>query len=127
MDGSMVGTQEALFAENPHYHPIDDDVFDLRAIIRQFDELPESVRDAEIARIDGRALDKNLFTQLISQPPPPNSEIGWSTRILKREESLLPYLGQVLFCILIRLPGVQYTVEVDPVTKTVVHWEWQPV
>lgn len=127
MDGSMIGTQQALFAENPHYHHIDDDVFDLRAIIQQFDELPESVRDADIARIDGRPLDKNLFTQLISQPPPPNSEIGWSTRILKREESLLPYLGQVLFCILIRLPGVQYTVEVDPVTKTVVHWEWQPV
>ncbi len=127
MDGSMVGTQQAPFTENLHYHHIDDDVFDLRAIIQQFDELPESVRDAEIARIDGRPLDKNLFTQLISQSPPPNSELGWSTRILKREESLLPYLGQVLFCILIRLPGVQYTVEVDPVTKTVVHWEWQPV
>lgn len=127
MDGSMIGTQRALFTENPHYHHIDDDVFDPRAIIQQFDELPERVRDADIARIDGRPLDKNLFTQLISQPPPPNSEIGWSTRILKREETLLPYLGQVLFCILIRLPGVQYTVEVDPVTKTVVHWEWQPV
>ena len=101
-------------------------LFDLRSVIEQFEELPASVRKAQFARIDGRPLDRELFTQLITQPPLPNSEIGWSTRILKREESLQPYLGQILFCVLIRLPGVQYTVEVDPVAKMVVHWEWQP-
>lgn len=128
MDGSMTGAQQALFAENTNcYCHADDQVFDPRSVIQQFNELPEGVREAKIARIDGRLLDKSLFTQLISQSPPPNSEIGWSTRIHKREESLFPYLGRVLFCVLIRLPGVQYTVEVDPATKAVVYWEWQPI
>ena len=98
-----------------------------RAIIREFPELPEAARAADFARIESRLLDRRLVRQLISQAPPPNSEVGWSTRILKREESLLPHLGKWLYCVLIRLPGVQYTLEVDIEARAIVHWEWQPV
>lgn len=125
MDGSTTGSQQPLFPEMRECNDVGDQLFDLRRVIEQFDELPEGVRAAQFARIDPRPLDRNLFTQLITQSPPPNSEIGWSSRILKREESLLPYLGKILFCVHIRLPGAQYTVEVDPVAKAVVHWEWQ--
>ena len=127
MDGSIIGSQQALFPQSADYFDIEDELFDCRNVIREFDQLPECVRKAEISRIDGRPLNRRLFTQLISQSPPPNSEAGWSSRILKREESLFPYLGKILFCALIRLPGVQYTVEVDPVARAVVHWEWQSV
>ena len=103
----------------------DDGSLECMAVIRDFPELPEAVRTAEIARIEGRLLNRRLLRQLISQTPPPNSETGWSTRILKREESLLPHIGKLLYCVLIRLPGVQYTLEVDIDARAVVHWEWQ--
>ena len=105
----------------------DEEGFDCAAVIAAFEELPEEVRGARIARVEGRLLDRTLFSHLISQPAPSTKEVGWSSRILRREESLLPHVGKVLFCALIRLPGVQYTVEVDPLAKTVVHWEWQSV
>lgn len=104
-----------------------DVLMDCLGVIGRFRELPRAVRAAGIARVECRSLDRRLLRQLISQSPPPNSETGWSTRILKREESLLPHIGKMLVCALIRLPGVQYTVEVDLLAKTVVHWEWQPV
>ncbi len=127
MDGLPAGmdTGRPLFGAS--YAPHDDGGFDCAAIVTAFEELPEEVRGARIARVEGRLLDRTLFAQLISQPAPRSEEVGWSSRILRREESLLPHVGKVLFCVLIRLPGVQYTVEVDPMAKTVVHWEWQPV
>ena len=30
-----------------------------------------------------------------------------------------------LICVFIRLPGVIYTIEIDPGTEEVIHWEWQ--
>ena len=127
MDGLPAGvdTGRPLFAAS--YVALDDEGFDCAAVISAFEELPEEVRSARIARVEGRLLDRRLFAQLISQSAPRNDEVGWSSRILRREESLLPHVGKILFCVLIRLPGVQYTVEVDPLAKTVVHWEWQPV
>ena len=125
MDGLTAGWDADRLLDATTYLPQDDDGFDCAAVIAGFDELPEEVRTARIARAEGRLLDRTLFAQLISQPSPPAMEVGWSSRILKREEALLPYVGKILFCVLIRLPGVQYTVEVDPAAKTVVHWEWQ--
>ena len=125
MDGSWFGPEPVSLSAWSAPDAGDDSVFDCIEVIRAFGELPDDVRNAPVARIDGRLLDRRLLAQLISQPPPPNSEVGWSDRILKREESLMPHLGRVLFCALIRLPGVQYTVEIDPVSKAVVHWEWQ--
>ena len=125
MDVSGADGQQALFAETWSETLFDSDGFDPHAVIQQFAQLPESVRRAQISRIERRQIDRGLFTQLITQSPPPDSEVGWSSRILKREESLLPYLGKELVCVLIRLPGIDYTVEIDPVANTVVHWEWQ--
>lgn len=125
MDGSWFGPEPVSFSVSPPGEVGDESVFDCIEVIRAFGELPDDVRNAPVARIDGRLLDRRLLAQLISQPPPPDSEVGWSDRILRREESLVPHLGKVLFCALIRLPGVQYTVEIDPLSRAVVHWEWQ--
>lgn len=96
------------------------------SIIRSFSDLPEAVRVAAPARVESRVLRRRLLRQLVSQAPPPNHGVGWSDRILKREEALEPYVGKVLRCVLIRMPGVQYTVEVDCQAGVVAHWEWQP-
>lgn len=95
------------------------------AVIRSYTELPKAVRNAAPSRVESRVLKRRLLRQLVSQPPPPNHAEGWSDRILRREESLAPHIGKVLRCVLIRLPGVQYTVEVDLQAGAVVHWEWQ--
>ena len=125
MDG--LDTRQALFADVWQEPYLDDHRFDPYAIVQRFEALPEIVRGAQFSRIDRRVLDHGLFTQLITQTPPPSSEVGWSSRILRREESLFPYLGKVLVCVLIRLPGVEYTVEIDPETKAIVYWEWQAI
>ena len=125
MDGSGTNMQQALFAEPWQESCQDSGLFDPCLVIRHFGELPQAVRNTPFSRVDRRTLDHELFTQLITQAPPPDSELGWSSRILKREETLFPYLGKVLVCVLIRLPGVEYTVEIDPVKQAIVHWEWQ--
>ena len=121
------GLARALFRDELPDRSTSDESTECRSIIREFPELPEAARAAEFARIEGRQLNRRLLRQLISQVPPPGSAVGWSTRILKREESLLPHLGKQLYCVLIRLPGVQYTLEVDIESRAIVHWEWQAV
>jgi hypothetical protein len=40
---------------------------------------------------------------------------------------LSQYLDKTLICIYIRLPGVHYTIEIDPKMNRVIYWEWQSV
>lgn len=127
MDGSLGGFDAALSLSPACARVDEDEVFDCREVISGFEDLPREVRRAPITRIEGRLLDRSVLAELITQPPPANGEVGWSTRILKREAALMPYVGKVLFCALIRLPGVQYTVEVDPAAQAVVYWEWQSI
>lgn len=105
----------------------DNDFFDVSRVIETCDELPDAVRTATFSRIDGRFLDKRLFRILISQTPVKGAEDGWSTRIWEREKALMPHIGRFLMCVLIRLPGVHYTIEIDPEQRCIVHWEWQTV
>jgi phosphoribosyl-dephospho-CoA transferase len=43
----------------------------------------------------------------------------------RRKKALMRYLDQRLVCVCLRLPGVIYTIEINPETEEVVHWEWQ--
>ncbi len=124
MDGPE--TQRAFFAEaDDPWLPLDDEVFDLHAVIRSCEDLPEVIRTATgFTRVDSRFLDRSLYTDLISQQAPKDIVEGWSMRIWQREKALLPYIGKFLMCVFVRLPGVQYTIEVSPDEQTVVHWEW---
>ena len=127
MAQSLPCLQQVLNAESARPSAtIDDGAPDLRGIIQRFDELPTDVREARFTRVDERCLDHELMTALVTQLPPFNAD-DWPSRLRKREESLLPYVGKVLICVFIRLPGVHYTIEVDPRAGTVVHWEWQTI
>ena len=49
-----------------------------------------------------------------------------------RQQTQLPFpmnnfLDQRLTCVCIRLPGIVYTIEIDPRAEKVIHWEWQSV
>lgn len=97
----------------------------LRNVIRRFDELPEFVRLTKFAGVDERQLHYELMTTLFTQPPRPNHQCDWESRLQKRKNALARYRGKVLHCVFIQLPGVHYTIEVDLEASAVVHWEWQ--
>lgn len=102
----------------------DDVSAEVCAIIQQFDELPKIIRMAEISGIVERRIDRQLIDTLETRAPVGISR-GDSARV--RKASLLPYLGRRLTRVLIRLPSIQYTIEIDRKKGQVVHWEWRPV
>lgn len=99
--------------------------FDLRSTIDKSIDLPAEVLGADFSQVHDRILDQEFFSVLIR---PSTSDIetdDWSTRRRDREKALVPYLGKRLVCVCIQLPGVVYTIEIDPKVDKVVHWEWQ--
>ena len=102
----------------------DDVSAEVCAIIQQFDELPKIIRMAEISGIVERRIDRQLIDTLETRAPVGITG-GNSARM--RKASLLPYLGRRLTRVLIRLPSIQYTIEIDRKKGQVVHWEWRPV
>ena len=98
---------------------------DLRDILRQFGELPDGVPRLPFTQLSCRLLTSDQFQTLISQRKMQVSDPDWVSRLQKRCTSLAPYVGHFLICIFIRLPGCHYTIEVDPIVRSVVHWEWQ--
>ena len=98
---------------------------DLREVIKSCAELPFEVRTAKFTRVEERLIDECLLVRLTNQLSLQSNETELVDRFQSRLESLSPYLGSILTCVFIRLPGIHYTFEIDPITWTIVHWEWQ--
>ncbi len=101
------------------------ETLDIRAIIQECRELPPDVTRAELTRVDERIIDRQLLSFLVGQSARERHDPEWLVRQSCRKDALSPYLGRVLICVFIRLPGIHYTIEVDPELQRVVHWEWQ--
>ena len=101
------------------------ETLDIRGIIRECIELPPDVSSAEFTRVDERLVDRQLLSILASESTAESDEAERVVRQQCRERALTPYLGKILICVFIRLPGVHYTIEIDPQSERVVHWEWQ--
>ena len=95
---------------------------DIRDILDRCPDLPTQIKKADITLISERAIDKNELARLTN---PIFSGQENSAVLHARRKALRPYLGSLLICVFIRLPGVHYTIEVDPVSSSVIHWEWQ--
>ena len=93
--------------------------------VRAFTELPDFVRHANFRQVNERILDANLLKTIVSQRPIRIDETDWADRLKRRHEALQPYIGKMLACLYVRLPGVHYTIEVDVESCEVVYWEWQ--
>jgi len=104
--------------------PADQQISWLRAVIRDCVELPTLVREAEFARVDERCLDESLLNILCAHKTADTADEATQLKVLRRAKALKPYVGKKLICVSIRLPGVGYTIEVDPQDKRIVHWEW---
>ena len=103
----------------------DDDKNDPTDAVRRFGDLPDFVRHAKFRQVSERVLDSKLFESIVSQRPFRATESHWADRLQRRHEALQPYIGRVLACVYVRLPGVHYTIEVDVESCEVVYWEWQ--
>ena len=109
--------------DNSHWHA--SETLNIRAIIRECTEVAPDVTRAELTRVDKRIIDRRLLSLLVGQSAPERHDPEWLVRQSCRKDALSPYLGRVLICVFIRLPGIHYTIEVDPELQRVVHWEWQ--
>ena len=98
----------------------------LRALIRECTDIPSDICDAAFARVDERKMDKSLLRRLTEGNGSDNHRTDFDATTQRRSAALSPFLGRTLVCVLIRMPGVSYTIEIDPVDERVVHWEWQP-
>jgi len=98
----------------------------LRSIITACADIPAQVREAPFTRVDERVIDEALLELLTEHCMSGRDGDVQIARIKRRAEALSPCLGKTLACVLIMLPGVRYTIEVDCCASHVVHWEWQP-
>ena len=103
----------------------EDRTLDLRSIVGESIDLPTGVLDANFSHVHERILDQKTISDLIKPSTLGNETGDWSKRCHRRIEALMPYLDQRLICVCIRLPGVVYTIEIDPGAEKVIHWEWQ--
>lgn len=98
---------------------------ELRDIVAQCGGLPDAVLQVQFTHVDGRLFDDYAFAVATSQLKTQGSDEDWAVRLQRRSTSLTPYIGKYLICVFVRLPGIHYTIEVDPDERRIVHWEWQ--
>ena len=89
--------------------------------------MPPDVRRSELTRVDERILDQHLLSFLLSDSSAQDNDTAWADRVKRRKSVLTPYLNKVLICVFIKLPGIHYTIEIDPESERVVHLEWQTI
>ncbi len=98
---------------------------DLRDILRRLGELPNGVPELPFTQLSCRLLNSDHFQTLVSQSKTQGTDADWASRLQKRRANLENCIGHFLVCVFIQLPGCHYTIEVDPIARSVVHWEWQ--
>lgn len=101
-----------------------DEQFSIETVLLCSD-LPRLVRTARISRIYDRLVDANEISRLTDTRLLSGDKPGQADTLMIRRKALRRYLGSFLTCVYIRLPGCAYTVEIDPDSRTVVHWECQ--
>ena len=97
----------------------------LRALIKNCTAIPSEISEAKFSRVVERKIDESLLRYLTDNGDHENGDEELAPETQCRLQALSPYLDRTLICVLIRLPGVHYTIEIDPTDDRVVHWEWQ--
>lgn len=87
--------------------------------------LPNYVKTAAITSVWERLIDDKEILRLTKTETLETDDPATIERLGIRKKALSGHLGTNLICVLIRLPGASYTVEIDPTTDSIIHWEWQ--
>lgn len=119
LDGDAV-EYEALLVDPAEESPDRD----IREILKR-SSLPTAVKCAEIRYEHARLMDAAMIERLTAIDHNPSSASDHSERLAMRRKALKQYLGSYLTCVLIRLPGAHYTIEIDTNKRRIAHWEWQ--
>ncbi len=98
---------------------------DLREIIRRHRDTPAQVADARFSHVVRRELDYTLFEAITTQSKPGGADEEWEARLERRKAGLRDYIGDELICVFVCLPRIHYTMEIDPLHRRLVYWEWQ--
>lgn len=104
-----------------------DELLNVRAILEACETLPAAVAGAEVSSVIERVVDRTLLDTLTGESANSNDSPDWPDRKKRRDKVLTRYLGRILVCVFIRLPGIHYTIEIDPELERVVHCEWQEI
>ncbi len=107
-------------------NPATPEPFAISSILLSSD-LPKEVRAARISHVRERLIDDAEISRLTEIGHSGSDDPELANRLRVRREALTSCLGSTLICLFIRLPGVGYTVEIDPMNEAIVHWEWQRV
>ena len=102
----------------------DETELDLAAVIRDSD-LPDAVKAVRPVFLSERLIDSAEIERLTTDAGEVGDQTSRSRQLRERRRALQRHAGRTLVCAVIRLPGVLYTIEIDPHTHAVVHWEWQ--
>ncbi len=97
----------------------------LRALIKNCSAIPSEISEARFSSVVERKIDESLLRYLMENGDPDGGDEELTPETRRRLEALSPYLDRTLICVLIRLPGVIYTIEIDPTNDRIVYWEWQ--
>ena len=95
----------------------------LRSIMAASGTLPPTVVAAGFSKIYDRILDNQTIASLTN--PSSYAQEDADQRCRQRKKALIPYGGKRLICVVVSLPGIIYTVEIDPCLRKVIHWECQ--
>ncbi len=126
----LLSTEELTVDPNRIEKPGDESLQDgdsteqIRALIRNCRGVPVEVSEANFARVITRIIDKSLLNSFLSNYESINDN-ALGTVEKRRYDALSPYVGRTLVCVLIILPGVTYTFEIDLAGEYVIHWEWK--
>ncbi len=101
-----------------------DDPIDIGTILQQ-SPLPDAVRSAPITYSSERLIDEALIDSVTACPEDMIDNEQYLQQLSVRRAALSRFKGRRLLCAVVRLPGVLYTLEIDPIDHVVVHWEWQ--
>lgn len=123
VSSAVVRSSIQTAAAVPQPGPIDD--ADLRGIIREHSDIPAEVADSRFSHVVRRELDNTLFKTITTQSRAGGADEEWEARLEKRKAGLRDHIGDELICVFVCLPRIHYTMEIDPLHRRLVYWEWQ--
>jgi hypothetical protein len=93
--------------------------------VRTLSSLPESLREhaGDVTDLEEHSFDESYIefidTQIRLNPRGPE----WMARLVRRRATLQHFCGVTLLRGRVKTGGLDFTVEVHPETKAVIHWE----
>lgn len=98
---------------------------ELRLILRAHPKISSHISEAPFAHVSQRKITLEQYHDLTTQVCQGGDSDSWRARIDARRSRLASYVGRSLVCIFIRFPTAHFTVEIDPKSSAVVHFEGQ--